>query len=96
MWIKWRYMDHGWPDWAEAEIPDDFDGYENAREYIINTPSFNIPTWGERYMSERVYCEKIEKPSKETVQRVINNLKWKLGAMTIKLNEMEELLKKLD
>ncbi len=57
MWIKWKYNDHGWPDFAELEIPE---GYDSVKDYISNQGL--VPTWSERFCESRIKWEKIDKP----------------------------------
>ena len=75
MWIKWKYNDHGGPDFKELEIPDDFDGYETVEAYLIERSDLHIPTWSERYNSRRIHWEKLELPAEEVKARTVNRLK---------------------
>lgn len=75
MWIRWKYVDHGWPDWAELEIPDDFDGEESVEDYLIQRCDLNIPTWGERYDSRRIKWEKLNLSPEELHARTLRRLK---------------------
>jgi hypothetical protein len=75
MWIKWKYNDHGWPDFAELEIPDDLDGYETVEEYLCEKRELCIPTWSERFLSGRVYWQKLDLSPEELKSRTVERLK---------------------
>ncbi len=79
MWIKWKYNDHGWPDFKELEIPDDLDGWESVEEYLIERRDLFIPTWSERYMSERIKWEKLNISPAEIKVRTISSLTSKIA-----------------
>lgn len=72
MWIKWKYNDHGWPDFAELEVPDNMGGYETLEEYLIDHCS--LPTWSERYDSRRIKWEKLNLPPEEERKRKMKRL----------------------
>ena len=99
MWIKWKYNDHGWPDFKELEIPDwalqEYDSVEESvRSYIIDNS--NIPTWSERYLSGRIKWEKVEKTHAE-LQTI---LKKKIDGMRVTIqrhqDELNQLIRQLD
>lgn len=69
MWIKWKYNDHGWPDFKELEIPDDLDGEECVEDYLCERRDLGIPTWGERFMSGRIHWEKLDLSEEELLKR---------------------------
>lgn len=78
MWIKWKYNDHGWPDFQELEIPDDLDGCETVKEYLRGRDDLGIPTWSERFMGCRIKWEKLDLSASETKARRISKLKAKI------------------
>jgi hypothetical protein len=64
MWVKWKYNDHGWPDWRELEIPDSaMQEYDSTHVCVVNylIDNCRIPTWSERYTVRRIKWSKIEK-----------------------------------
>lgn len=79
MFIKWKYNDHGWPDFKELEIPDDLDGEESVEDYLIQRRDLNIPTWSERYMSGRIKWEKLDLPAEEVKARKVKSLKSQIA-----------------
>lgn len=93
MFIKWKYNDHGHPDFRELEVPDDLDGYESVEEWICEAGL--VPTWSERFFAGRIKWEKLDKPSRDYVINRISGLKMEIGWRQQKIAELEELLKGL-
>jgi hypothetical protein len=91
MWIKWKYNDHGHPDFKEAEIPDDFDGESCVEDYICERGW--VPTWSERFMAGRIKWKKIARPSKETLTKLIANRRDSIKYHQEKLDEYKKLMK---
>jgi hypothetical protein len=94
MWIKWKYVDHCWPDFKELEIPDDFGGYETVEEYLCDHTELGIPTWSERFMMERIKWEKLELPPAEVKARKITTLKNRLSSIEKELDRIKKELEK--
>jgi hypothetical protein len=94
MWIKWKYNDHGWPDFAELEIPDEaLREYDTEEESIIMyiIDNCNIPTWGERYMSGRIKWmpyTKTPEELKKALQQKIEGLRFTIRRDQDKLNQL--------
>lgn len=95
MWIKWKYNDHGWPDFKELEIPDNLDGYETVEEYLIERRDLGIPTWSERYMSGRVQWVKLKLSPQEIKRRKIADLESTIKYHTRQAREARKRLKAL-
>jgi hypothetical protein len=96
MWIKWKYNDHGWPDFKELEIPDDLDGYETVEEYLIERNDLHIPTWSERYDSRRIHWEKLDLPVEEIKARQIRRLKSRITVCEAELTHLKRELTKYE
>ncbi len=94
MWIKWKYVDHGHPDFKEAEIPDDLSGETSVEDYICEAGW--VPTWSERFMSGRIQWEKLDKPSKEFIEEQIKNLKVQMTWRRHEIKRFQGILKGLD
>lgn len=94
MWIKWKYNDHGHPDFKELEVPDDFEGLESVEEYICERGL--VPTWSERFMIGRIKWEKLSKPSADTVTAKINTLRAGVKWRNKKIKELKILLGSLN
>lgn len=92
MWIKWKYNDHGHPDFKEAEIPDDLDGYESVEDYICEQRW--VPTWSERFMSGRIKWEKIKNPFQNFVLAKIVSLKASIAYDKKELKRYQGLISK--
>lgn len=92
MWIKWRYNDHGWPDFKELEIPDDLDGEESVEDYLIERRDLHIPTWSERYDSRRIKWEKFILSPEELKARTLKRLK---ATIAYHENQLAQALKAL-
>jgi hypothetical protein len=73
MWIKWKYNDHGHPDFRELEIPDDLDGHSSVEDWICGHDL--VPTWSERFTESRIKWEKLELSEKEVTTRKVAKLK---------------------
>lgn len=93
MWIKWKYNDHGHPDFKEVEIPDDFDGYESVEEYICEMGW--VPTWSERFMTERIKWERLTLPADEVKRRKIASLTASINYHKKQTERFEAELEKL-
>lgn len=93
MWIKWKYNDHGAggfkefeiPEWAMKEYPKQDDCVKN---YLCEKDM--VPTWGERFSTGRIEWKKISKPSKETVDKAIKDLKDGIKWRKDKLKELQK------
>lgn len=92
MFIKWKYNDHGHPDFKELEIPDDFDGYKSVEEYICEAGL--VPTWSERFMVGRIKWTKLEKPSKEFLLSQLIDTKSSIKWRRKEVKRLNELLEK--
>ena len=93
MLIKWKYNDHGHPDFEELEIPDDFDGYESVEDYLCEINL--VPTWSERFMKSRIKWEKLNCPRKEILMNKISHLKNTIKWSRASIKKYEEMLKGL-
>jgi hypothetical protein len=93
MWIKWKYNDHGHPDFKEVEIPDNLDGEETVPDYICERGW--VPTWSERFMKERIKWQRISRPSPNTVDTEIESLKSSIKYKKKELARLKELRKTL-
>ncbi len=98
MWIKWKYNDHGHPDFKELEIPTEtysgktyYGGEASVEEYICELGL--VPTWSERFDGSRIKWQKIRKPSKETILNKIDELKNGISWRKKKLKELNKLIK---
>lgn len=87
-WVKWRYMDHGHKDWQELEIPAE---YDDPRGWICELDL--VPTWSERYTPDRIKVERIERPSRETLERLIEERKTFIEYAKSELSRLERMLK---
>jgi hypothetical protein len=96
MWIKWKYNDHGWRDFQELEIPDDFDGEESVEDYLIQRRDLGIPTWSERFMVERIHWEKLNLPPEEVKARKVKSLKSMIDMWKRYINHAEQQLKEYE
>ena len=96
MFIEWKYVDHCWPDWAELEIPDDFDGEESVVDYLVNLRKLNIPTWSERFMVERIQWRPLILSPQEIKKRKIKKIKESISFCKRQLKINKNLLKKLE
>jgi hypothetical protein len=97
MWIRWKYVDHCRPDWAETEVPDsETESYDTLDESIHNwlCDNKNIPTWSERFMPERVKWEKLELSEEEIEERKTKKLKSEIEYHERRLKECKQQLKK--
>ena len=94
MWIKWKYNDHGWPDFKELEIPDDLDGFDTVENYFCECTSL-LPTWSERFMIGRLKWEKLNLPKKEIKARKVAKLLSQISIAQTSLLEYKRELKKL-
>ena len=90
MFIKWKYNDHGHPDFKELEIPDDFDGESCVEDYICERGL--VPTWSERFMASRIKWEKLERPSKSYIEDKIKSAKSTIKWKREEIKRYEELL----
>ena len=90
MYIKWKYNDHGHPDFKEVEIPDDLDGWASVEAYICDQGW--VPTWSERFMKERIKWEKVDYSPIELVQKAIDKNK---NLLEIRQKEIEEMKKNI-
>lgn len=96
--VKWRYNDHGWPDFKELEVPEwalqEWDSEDESIEnYIVE--NCNIPTWSERYMSGRLKWERITKTHaemQEIYKKKINGLRVAIADCEGKIKNFENLL----
>jgi len=95
MWIKWKYNDHGHPDFKTLEIPDDFDGYESVEEYLCEQRL--VPVWSERFMAVRIKWKEIAAPipTKEQLEWRIKSLKDDIKTCQEKIRINQKLLKSL-
>jgi len=95
MWIKWKYNDHGWPDFKELEIPDDFDGCDSIEDYLCERGY--VPIGIKRFLSSKIKWEKIDLTSQEIKARKITSLRSEIDYHTMCLadykKELEELLR---
>ena len=96
MWIKWKYNDHGCPDFQELEIPDDLDGEESVEDYLIQRRDLSIPTWSERYISGRIKWEKLSLSAKELKARTIKRLKATVEYHKRYMEQAQQKLKKYE
>ena len=90
MFIKWKYNDHGHPDFKELEVPDDLGGYESVEEYICERGL--VPTWSERFMIGRIKWEKIAAPSKAFLASKISEFEAIIRGRRRKIKEYKQLL----
>ena len=94
MWIKWKYNDHGWPDFKELEVPDAvFDEYGDIPNYLCELSL--VPSYSERFMLSRVKWEIIEKPSKAHLTKLIKEARAEVCFSMKEVNRLEHLLTKL-
>ena len=86
MFIKWKYNDHGHPDFQELEVPTEtyngktyYGGESSVEDYICELGL--VPTWSERFLVGRIKWKRINKPSKEFLKKQIagwkQDLKWR-------------------
>ncbi len=92
MWIKWKYNDHGHPDFKELEVPDDLDGEPSVEDYICERGL--VPTWSERFMASRIKWDRIEIPSRQHLENLIGSLRDSRRYSLKKIREYRKLLEK--
>lgn len=91
MWIKWKYNDHGHPDFKELEVPDDVvKSYGSVENYICEEGL--VPTWSERFLSCRIKWEKIKAPRIETLKSEIAKLKEGISWRRKKMAQLKKLI----
>lgn len=85
-------MDHGHPDFKELEVPNGVEpDNRSIKEYICELGL--VPTWSERFMTERIKWEKLEEPKQETVKKKISELKSGIKWRRAEVKRLEKLLK---
>jgi len=95
MWIKWKYVDHGWPDFKELEIPDDLNGWDTVEDYLCSCEDLRIPTWSERFMVERIEWRRLNLSKSKIKARKVAELQAAITYHTRQLNQYVEELKAL-
>jgi len=93
MWIKWKYNDHGHPDFKELEIPDDLDGWETVEEWICERGL--VPQYSERFSTSRIKWEKLELTTEELKTRRIAGLEACIASHESALKEARSQLAEL-
>ena len=97
MFIKWKYNDHGWPDFEELEIPDDLGGHESVVDYLCAHDE--VPTWSERFSTIRIKWKKVEKTPaqlKEISLGKIERLKITIKGYQNEIKRLNKSLSKYD
>jgi hypothetical protein len=93
MFIKWKYNDHGHPDFETLEVPDDVKtDYVSVADYICECGL--VPTWSERFSMSRIKWEKIEIPPKQFLISQILQMKKDIDTQQLKIQQYQELLDK--
>ena len=94
MYIKWKYNDHGHPDFKVVEIPDDLDGYETVEDYICEMNW--VPTWSERFMVDRIKWSKVTLTNEELIERLKTKIKGREIQLEADKKHIESLKKELN
>jgi hypothetical protein len=95
MWIQWKYNDHGWPDFQELEMPDDWGGEESVIDYLIQREDLHIPVWSERFLLTRLHWKKLELPPEELKARKIKSLQSQIAMWERSLQHAQRQLAEL-
>lgn len=89
MWIKWKYNDHGHPDYERLEIPDDLEGCSSVEEYLCEAGL--VPTWSERFYAGRIKWHK-SKPNKEVILKKLHSVKGSAKFYNSEVKRLKKLL----
>lgn len=91
MWIKWKYNDHGHPDFQEMELPKWMkEAYGTVENCLCEREL--VPIHSERFDPVRIEWKKLSRPTKKHLRAEITRLENEIETRQLKLSEYKSLL----